>query len=220
MVPQTLPVLFFYENDGRSSEMSIPSTSDFQNVQEYVDSLHGYGNAVASKRQIHSPRHYSTCFKYNKKGTRECRFHFPRPKVEMSHVDELGVAHLRRDDEWVNPYNLWIAAAIRSNQDLSFLATRAKALALLYYITNYATKDEASTYQMVMAAAMMKKTLEEGERASNPTNEETLAFVTTQPLGSILEAKPLHQGQKTRILGRGSQSCSHLYSTLPVPSQR
>ena len=26
--------------------------------------------------------------------------------------------------------------------------------------------------------------------------------VTTQPLGSILEAKPLHQGQKTRILGR------------------
>ena len=43
--------------------------------------------------------------------------------------------------------------------------------------------------------------------------------VTTQPLGSILEAKPLHQGQKTRILGRGSQSCSHLYSTLPVPSQ-
>ena len=38
------------------------------------------------------------------------------------------------------------------------------------------------------------------------------------PLGSILEAKPLHQGQKTRILGRGSQSCSHLYSTLPVPS--
>src|SRR6202046_2613177 len=38
--------------------------------------------------------------------------------------------------------------------------------------------------------------------------------VTTQPLGSILEAKPLHQGQKTRILGRGSQSCSHLYSTL------
>ena len=38
------------------------------------------------------------------------------------------------------------------------------------------------------------------------------------PTSSILEAKPLHQGQKTRILGRGSQSCSHLYSTLPVPS--
>src|SRR6202451_2293103 len=51
------------------------------------------------------------------------------------------------------------------------------------------------------------------------TNQTTMVPVTTQPLGSILEAKPLHQGQKTRILGRGSQSCSHLYSTLPVPSQ-
>jgi hypothetical protein len=48
---------------------------------------------------------------------------------------------------------------------------------------------------------------------------ELRGCVTAQPLGSILEAKPLHQGQKTRILGRGSQSCSHLYSTLPVPSQ-
>jgi len=28
-------------------------------------------------------------------------------------------------------------------QDLSFLATRTKALALLYHITNYATEDEA-----------------------------------------------------------------------------
>ena len=27
------------------------------------------------------------------------------------------------------------------------------------------------------------------------------AAVTIQPLGSILEAEPLHQGQKTRILG-------------------
>jgi hypothetical protein len=143
-------------NDDRPSEMSIPSTSNFENDQEYIDSLHGYGNAVASKQQIHSPRHNSTCFKYNKKGIRECRFHFPRPKVETSHVDELGVAHLRRDDEWVNPYNPRIAAAIGSNQDLSFLATRAKTLALLYYITNYATKDESSTYQMVMTAAMMK----------------------------------------------------------------
>jgi hypothetical protein len=47
--------------------------------------------------------------------------------------------------------------------------------------------------------------------------EELLSRVT---LGSILEAKTLRQGQKTRILaiGRRSQSCSHLYSRLPAPS--
>ena len=43
--------------------MPIPSTSDFESDREYVDALHGYGNAVASKRQIHSKNHNSTCFK-------------------------------------------------------------------------------------------------------------------------------------------------------------
>ena len=59
---------------------------------------------------------------------------------------------------------------------MSFLATRAKALALLYYITNYATKDEASTYQMVMTAAIIRKTLEQAEQASTLTNEGKIAL--------------------------------------------
>jgi hypothetical protein len=44
-------------------------------------------------------------------------------------------------------YNPWIgAAAICSNQDLSFIATKTKGLTLVYYITIHATKDEVSTY--------------------------------------------------------------------------
>jgi hypothetical protein len=96
--------------------------------------------------------------------------------LEASYIDDLGVAHLRREDEWVNPYNPSFAVAIGSNQDLSFLAARAKTLALLYYITNYATKDEASTYQMVMTAAMMRKTLEQAGQTSNPSNAEQMAL--------------------------------------------
>jgi hypothetical protein len=145
------------ESGDEPSEVALPSTRDFESDQEYADALRGYGNAVASKRQIHSKNHNSTCFKYNKKGTQECRFYFPRPKIDASYIDDLGIAHLQRDNEWVNPYNPCIAAAIGFNQDLSFLTTRAKALALLYYMTNYATKDEASTYQMVMTAAIMGK---------------------------------------------------------------
>jgi len=49
---------------------------------------------------------------------------------------------------------------------------------------------------------------------------EYAEIITAQPLGSILEAKPLRQGQKTRILGRQSQSCSHLYHRLPAPPQK
>ena len=31
--------------DGRPDQMTIPSASDFESDQEYVDALHGYGNA-------------------------------------------------------------------------------------------------------------------------------------------------------------------------------
>ena len=164
------------ESEGKPEGMTLPLTSNFDTDEEYVDALHEYGDAIASKRQHHSKKHNPTCFKYCRQGAQSCRFYFPRPKVEASHIDDLGVAHLRRDDEWVNPYNPWIAAAIGSNQDLSFLATRAKSLALMYYITNYATKDEASTYQMVMTAAMMRKTLEQAEKASDLSDAERIAL--------------------------------------------
>ena len=85
-------------NDG-SDEMSLPSTGEFATDQEYVDALYRYGNAVASKRQMHSQNHNSTCFKYSKKGAQACRFYFPQPKIEESYIDELGITYLRRDDE-------------------------------------------------------------------------------------------------------------------------
>ena len=72
----------------------------------------------------------------------------------------------------MTPYNPCIAAAISSNQDLSFMGTKAKALALVYYITNYATKDEASTYQMVMAAALIRKILDKQDPPTIPAEEK------------------------------------------------
>jgi hypothetical protein len=92
--------------------------------------------------------------------------------VDYTKIDELGVAHLRRDNEWAAPFNPWIAAAIGSNMDLSFLSTRAKALSLMFYITNYSTKDENSTYQMVMAASVIKEGLERAKSAANASDKE------------------------------------------------
>ena len=151
-------------------EISRPSTRDFEDDAAYENALRKYGNAVASKRQIHSRSHNSTCFK-NKTRKHECRLGFPRPTVQKSIIDDLGVAHLRRDSEWVTPYNPCIATAIGSNQDLSFMGTKAKALELVYYNTNCATKDEASTYQMVMAAALIRKILDEQDPPSISAEE-------------------------------------------------
>jgi len=119
--------------DNNDISSSFPSAKDFDNTENYMDALHTYGNCIAPNRQLHSQNHNPTCFKYSKEGTRQYRF-FPRPTVEKPFINELGIVHLRRENEWVNPYNPYISAAIGSNHDLSFLATKAKALSLLYYI--------------------------------------------------------------------------------------
>jgi hypothetical protein len=87
-------------------------------------------------------------------------------------LTNLAIAHLRRNNEWVAPFNPWIAAATGSNMDLSFLSTRAKALALMYYITNYSTKDENSTYQMVTVVAVIKESQERVKATTKANDEE------------------------------------------------
>ena len=93
------------ESENSLSPMSVPSAQNFETDQDYVHTLQRYGNEVASKQQIHSGNHNSTCFKYSKKEVQKCKFSFTCPKVEESYVNELGIAHLCRDNEWVNSYN-------------------------------------------------------------------------------------------------------------------
>jgi hypothetical protein len=152
-----------------------------------------------SKTMLHMrmPCESTDCFK-SKARKRECRFGFPRPTVEKSIIDEFGVTHLRRDSEWVTPYTC-IAVAISSNQDLPFMGTKAKALALVYYITNYATKDEASTYQMVMAAALIRKILDEQDTSTLSAEEK-----------HRLQTFPLHVVTNDREVSGVEVACSLL----------
>jgi hypothetical protein len=92
----------------------------------------------------------------------------PRSLVSASTIDELGVIHLARNHGWVNPWNPAIASCIRSNQDISWIPTVAKALSLIYYVTNYATKDDVSPYQMLLKAALLKRAIEKAKATLTP----------------------------------------------------
>ena len=87
-----------------------------------------------------SEAHNPTCFKYAKGGSQQCRFNFPRPLVEETRVNSHGVIELRRNSQWINPWNPSLASALRSNHDISFVPTLTMALSTVYYMTNYATK--------------------------------------------------------------------------------
>jgi len=92
----------------------------------------------------------------------------PRELRPNSEFDELGVIHLTRNHGWVNPWNPAIASCIRSNQDISWIPTMAKTLCLIYYITNYATKDDVSPYQMLAKAALLKQSIEKAKATLTP----------------------------------------------------
>ncbi|KAM4060911.1 PIF1-like helicase [Hirsutella rhossiliensis] len=64
-----------------------------------------------------------------------------------------GVLQIRRTHSMVNRWNKAIAVGLRHNHDISFIATQRKTMALMYYVTNYATKVEDPVWKRVAAAA-------------------------------------------------------------------
>jgi PIF1-like helicase len=102
----------------------------------------------------------------------------PRKLVPTSHVDEYGVIHIARHHEWVTPFNRAIANCLRANHDISNIPTVSKSLALTYYITNYASKDDIPPQQMLLKAALLKECAERAE-ASGGAIAHSLSDVYT-----------------------------------------
>jgi hypothetical protein len=135
------------EDPGTPVSHKPPPSTGPETDTEFIQSLLRDSNHVARTKQVHSKNHTATCFKYHQQRSLHnvCRFGMPRDLLKASKVDEHGIIHLARNHAWVNPWNPSIASCIRSNHDISWIPTVSKSLSLLYYITNYATKDDVST---------------------------------------------------------------------------
>ncbi|KAJ5318263.1 hypothetical protein N7476_004683 [Penicillium atrosanguineum] len=156
--------------DSAISNTTPPSTGS-ETDSEFIQNLSYDSNRVAYTKQLHSKRHTATCFKYRpqRSNNNVCRFGMPRDLLDASKVDEHGIIHLARNHAWVSPWNPSIASCIRSNHDISWIPTVSKSLSLLYYITNYATKDDVSSCHMVTKAALLKQMIERANAAPTPT---------------------------------------------------
>ena len=116
------------------------------------------------QRHVHSP----TCTKYNwdsKTGARKdgacvCRFGCPWKLVERTRFNEEGVLEIRRADSRVNRWNDAMAVGLRHNHDISFIGTKKKGHALIYYLTNYATKVEDTMWKRI---SVLRQVFEENK---------------------------------------------------------
>ena len=104
----------------------------------------------------------------------------PRELVPTSHVDQFGVVHVKRSNGWVTSYNPAIASCIRSNHDLTWIPTSSKALAYIYYLTNYATKADISPQQILVKGALIADSIKTagGHLANTDDLQQELEILT------------------------------------------
>ncbi|XP_044714585.1 PIF1-like helicase domain-containing protein [Hirsutella rhossiliensis] len=140
----------------RSATADISSRLD--DVARFTDTFDEEANFCAGATQIHT--HSATCA--------------PWRLVERTALTADGVLEIRRTHSMVNRWNRAMAVGLRHNHDISFIATQRKTMALIYYITNYATKVEDPVWKRVAAAAEFLPVLE-------PTGEATEVAPTATP---------------------------------------
>ncbi|KAJ3559813.1 hypothetical protein NM688_g118 [Phlebia brevispora] len=80
---------------------------------------------------------------------KKCRAHFPRPIYPESVVEEdTGAIFLKKNESWINFYNIVITYLLRCNTDVTCLLSGTQAKAVIAYITDYVTKSPLKTYSI------------------------------------------------------------------------
>ncbi|XP_044718874.1 ATP-dependent DNA helicase PIF1 [Hirsutella rhossiliensis] len=96
-----------------------------------------------------------------------CRFKAPWKIVEETGFTEDGLLQIQRNHPLVNRYNKSLAVGLRHNHDVSMILTKTKGLAMVYYITNYATKLDTPMWKRIALATEVARQLREAGRPTS-----------------------------------------------------
>lgn len=137
-----------------------PVEEMMNNSEALTTAFEAESNYIAYCSQVHS--HTFTCIKYSLKGLAgehadkyrrtACRFRAPWKIVEETGFSEDGLLKTRRNHPLVNRHNKAMAVGLRHNHDISMILTRTKGLAMVFYITNYATKLDTPMWKRIVIA--------------------------------------------------------------------
>ncbi|KAM5344579.1 hypothetical protein ACJ41O_013114 [Fusarium nematophilum] len=160
-------------------------------------------NYIAYCCQVHS--HTYTCIKYSLKGLvrdsanqsrrTACRFKAPWKIAESTGFTDDGLLRIRRNHPLVNRYNKAMAVGLRHNHDISMILTKTKGLAMVFYITNYATKLDTPMWKRLVFAADVLRQLRESAALRGPS----LAEQDAQRQGVVNEGRQFLMRAANRI---------------------
>ncbi|KAJ3530216.1 hypothetical protein NM208_g9424 [Fusarium decemcellulare] len=169
------------------AERSVTSdiSSLLQNSDQFAAAFNEEANFCAGATQIHT--HSPTCVKYSIGGhggkhRNPCRFKAPWTLSDKTSFTDDGVLQIRRTHSMVNRWNRAMAVGLRHNHDISFIATQCKTMAIVFYVTNYATKVEDPVWKRVAAATEIfpvvgESTADEVESQGGQCHNKTRQFL-------------------------------------------
>ncbi|PVH90314.1 hypothetical protein DM02DRAFT_496337, partial [Periconia macrospinosa] len=139
------------------AERTITSdiSSMLQNREQFSAAFDEEANFCAGATQVHT--HSPTCVKYS----------ISRP---ASTRNLCGVLEIQRNHGMVNRWNKAIAVGLRHNHDISFIGTQSKTMAIVFYVTNYATKLEDPVWKRAAAAAELLRDSSDSDTGTGPGN--------------------------------------------------
>uniref|UniRef100_A0A8H7NHJ9 Helitron helicase-like domain-containing protein n=1 Tax=Bionectria ochroleuca TaxID=29856 RepID=A0A8H7NHJ9_BIOOC len=148
----------------RQDRKPIDTVEEMMNDTEALTAaFDAESNFIAYCCQVYS--HTYTCIKYSLKGLGNrdadkyrrtaCRFKAPWKIVDATGLGDDNLLTIRRNHPLVNRYNKAMAVGLRYNHDVSMILTRTKGLAMVFYITNYATKLDTPMWRRIAYAAQV-----------------------------------------------------------------
>jgi hypothetical protein len=156
-----------------------PDEGMMNSTEALTAAFENESNYIAYCCQIHS--HTYTCLKYSLKGLAKqsadrnrrtlCRFKAPWKIVDETGFTKDGLLNIRRNHSLVNRYNKAMAVGLRHNHDISMILTRTKGLAMVFYITNYATKLDTPMWKRIVLAAEVFQQLSESAERRRPVSD-------------------------------------------------
>ena len=172
-------------------------------------------NELVTVANTHSCR--ATCYKY-RKAKDQCRFEYPREIVQNTEIEGNKIK-LKRTNEMINNYNPAVMTCIRSNHDVKFVPGSKDGKNIAFYATNYATKDQLSTHNMVpLIAASKQRVDEDTTMASNSMDSRAKAMIT-KCLNKITTETELSGSHVSHfLLGYKDNKTSHKFVGLSLHS--
>lgn len=192
--------------DPRTQRPPLPSDEDWDSI--FASEVKKCGEFL--QRHFCRP----VCHKYNHPD--DCRFLFPHEEVKASYFDpKTNSIVLLCLDGTVNYFNPYILVFCRHNHDIKCILSGKAAKAAMFYITDYITKMDVKTYEML--SLLSRTVVGVSSAKDNNSIKDQARHLLHKCLSQFTRQQQIHAQQAVRyIRNLGDSIASH--TTAPILS--